>query len=291
MSVFDAILLGLVQGVTSFLPVSSSGHVAVLEHFLGIESNIGAFLSVMLNLGTMVAIILSFWKDILKILTATLDIFRDIWKNICIFMSNAAKGQDNVYIKLLSSNYRRFAVLIYISAIPTAILGYLIQKSLSDISSLLVVGLGFLATGILMLVVDYIKLGKKQPKDASLVSGLIVGACQGIATLPGVSRYGITLSAGILCGYNRKFAIKYSFLMSIPAIMGALILEITDAVADPAIGLLFALKSIVGALVACITGLFCIRIMFRLIQKKRLRYFSFYCFIIGIVAIAGNFLL
>lgn len=291
MSVLEAILLGFMQGVTSFLPVSSSGHVVILEQFLKMESNNTVFLTVMLNIGTLIAILLAFRQDIMKILKATVDIWDDLVKNVMTFFMNTTKGQNDAYIKLLNNNYRRFTGLIFISIIPTAIIGGMIQNVLPESASLTSVGLNLFITGILLLVVDFVRPGVKQPKDASLLSGLICGACQGIAILPGISRYGLTLCAGILCGYNRKFAVKYSFLMSIPAIVGALILEIKDAITDPMINTGFVLSSIAGALVACIVGLFCIRIMLGLVQQKKLRYFSFYCFIIGIVAIAGNFLL
>ncbi len=291
MSVLDAILLGFVQGVTSFLPVSSSGHVVIFEQLLKIESNDSAFLTAMLNIGTLIAMVLAFRADLIKILTDTIEIIQDIWKNFRIFIKNITGKQDDVYIKLLSNHYRKFAGLVYISIIPTALFGCFVKRILPETTPLILVGLNLLITGILLLVVDFVKPGTKQPKDASLLSGMIIGACQGIAALPGISRYGFTLSAGILCGYNRKFAVRYSFIMSIPAIIGALIIEIRDSIANPAIDMGFVLYSIVGAIVACIVGLFCIRIMFRLVQKKRLRYFSFYCFIIGIVAIAGNFLL
>lgn len=291
MSVLEAILLGFVQGVTSFLPVSSSGHVVILEQFLKIESNNTVFLAVMLNIGTLVAMLLAFRQDIKKLLKATVGILGDLVNNLKTFLRNTAGGQNDAYITLFNNNYRRFAGLVFISIIPTAVIGGMIQKILPETASLMIVGLNLFVTGILLLVVDFVRPGVKQPKEVSLFSGLICGACQGIAVLPGISRYGLTLCAGILCAYNRKFAVKYSFLMSIPAIIGALILEIKDAVADPMINAGFVFSGILGALVACVVGLFCIRIMLRLVQQKKLRYFSFYCFIIGIVAIAGNFLL
>lgn len=291
MSILDAILLGFVQGVTSFLPVSSSGHVILLEQLLKIKIHNTAFLSAMLNLGTLGAMLIVFQQDIRKLVKAIGAIACDLYKNLMIFVNNTRRNQDNAYIKLLNTNYKKFAGLILISIIPTALVGCLLKAVLSEEITLMVVGLNLLVSGILLLVVDFVTPGWKQPKEASLLSGAVCGLCQGAAVVPGISRYGMTLSAGILFGYSKKFAVKYSFIMSIPAIIGALILEIRNAITDPLINLEFVLYSIAGAGVACLVGLFCIKIMMNLIQKKRLKIFSFYCFIIGIIAIAGNFLL
>ena len=128
MSVLEAILLGFMQGVTSFLPVSSSGHVVILEQFLKMESNNTVFLTVMLNIGTLIAILLAFREDIMKTLKATVDIWGDLVKNAMTFFMNTTKGQNDAYIKLLNNNYRRFTGLIFISIIPTAIIGGMIQN-------------------------------------------------------------------------------------------------------------------------------------------------------------------
>lgn len=291
MSILEAILLGFVQGVTSFLPVSSSGHIVIFEQLLHIKIHDTAFFSAMLNIGTLFAMVIAFRDDLLKICKALYDMSGDLYKNLLIFIRNTAKNQDEVYIKILSNTYKKFTGLILISTIPTVIVGSLIKGIMPSQIALFVVGLNLFISGILLLVIDFVVPGTKTPKDASCFSGCICGICQGFAVIPGISRYGLTLSAGILCGYNKKFAVKYSFLMSIPAIIGSLILEIKLAILNPAIQFGFVLYSIVGAVVACIVGLFCIRIMMKLVQKKRLRYFSYYCFIIGMIAIAGNFLL
>lgn len=291
MSFLEAILFGFVQGVTSFLPVSSSGHVILFEQLLKIEIHNTAFLSAMLNVGTLFAIVIAFWSDILKIVHSLREISIDLYKNVCVFASNTVKNQNNAYIKVLNTNFKKYTGLILISIIPTIVIGSLIKGFLPEQIALRTVGLNLFVSGILLLVVDYVIPGTKIPKDAGMLSGILCGICQSFAVLPGISRYGLTLSCGILCGYNKKFAVKYSFMISIPAIVGALFLELKNTIFDSAMKIGFIAYCFAGAFVACVVGLFCIKIMMNLVQKKRLKYFSFYCFIVGIAALAGNFLL
>lgn len=292
MSIFEAMLLGVIQGLTEFLPVSSSGHLAICEQLLGIDTDGGLLFDVLLHLGTLGAIFAAFKKDIKRLILEAFRIVRDIWYNLLTFWKNLVNREENRYRKIIGNNYRKFVVMIVVSAVPTGLIGYWMEGTVEVASqTLLFPGLGLLVTGILLLVVDFVETGKKIPKDASFKNALIVGICQGISAFPGISRSGTTITAGLLCGFNRKFAVKFSFLMSIPAILGAVILELTEAVGGSGITGAFAANSIVGMIFAGIVGFFCIRKMLVLVQRKKLRYFSYYCFIIGIAAIVGNFLL
>lgn len=291
MSILDAILLGIVQGVTSFLPVSSSGHVVIFEQLLKLNIQDTAFFTAMLNIGTLVALLLVFEKDVRHLIRAGYAVSKDCKTNIKIFVANIIRNQDEAYIKAFNDNHKKFLGLILVSILPSVLVGWILRKSFHGQTSLISVGLCLFITAMLLLVVDYVKPGIKQPKDASLLTGVICGLCQGAAVIPGISRCGLTLSAGILCGFNKKFAVKFSFLMSIPAIIGSLVYEICHVISNPQMELKFIVCCIVGAVVSSIVGLCCIRIMLKLIQKKRLKFFSIYCFILGSIAILGNFLL
>lgn len=292
MSIFEAILLGVIQGLTEFLPVSSSGHLAICEQLLGIDTDGGLLFDVLLHLGTLGAIFAALKKDIRRLILEAIRIVHDIWYNLLIFWRNLINREENRYRKIIDNNYRKFVLMVAVSAIPTALIGYWMRETVNAASdTLLFPGLGLLVTGILLLVVDFVETGKKIPKDATFGNALVVGICQGLAVFPGISRSGTTITAGLLCGFNRKFAVKFSFIMSIPAIVGAVILEITEAIGGLKITGAFVANSIVGMIFAGIAGFFCIRTMLSLVQRKKLRYFSYYCFIIGIVAIACNFLL
>ncbi len=291
MSLLQALLLGLVQGITEFLPVSSSGHLAIMQNLLNINTDTGVLLDVILHLGTLTAIFIAFWKDIKKLILDGCGMIYDIIQNIKIWSHNRREHDARRYRKIVSSNYRKFILLITVSTIPTAIVGLLLQNVVETAgSNLLAPGVGLFITGILLLVVDFFPAGDKIPKDVSFWIALAIGFFQGIAVFPGISRSGMTIAACLLCGLNRKFAVKYSFIMSIPAVLGAAVLELKDipgsGVTLPVFG-----EYLAAAVLAGTAGYFCIKTMLRLIQRKKFRYFSIYCFIIGIVAVTCNFVL
>ena len=229
MSFFDAMILGIVQGLTEFLPVSSSGHLVILENLLNIRTDTDVLFHVLLHFGTLIAICLVFKNDLFRMLVETIHIFQDLTANFKIYIDNKMhSAQTTPYRKILCNNYRTMVAMILISTIPTGILGYLLQNLVDRWSSSLpVTGLGLLITAVLLLVVDNWQLGNKLPKHITVPQALAIGVCQGISVIPGISRSGITITAGFLCGFRRGFAIRYSYLVSIPAILGAMILELS----------------------------------------------------------------
>ena len=143
-------------------------------------------------------------------------------------------------------------------------------------------------TATLLLISDNLPDGKKKPKKTSYLNALFIGTCQGIATLPGLSRSGTTITAGLLCGLKREFAVKYSFIMSIPAIMGAAVLDIADfgkdGMTSSDLGCYIA-----GALVAAVVGYICIKTMLVIVRNKKFKYFAYYCYLVGAIAVIGYF--
>ena len=181
--------------------------------------------------------------------------------------------------------------MILVSSVPTAVFGYLLCGFSQDNSeSLLNLGIGFLISGIILIVADMPKTGKKIPKDIGKIDALVLGAAQGISVLPGISRTGITISCGLLRGYSRKFSIKYSFLMSIPAVLGALLAEIGE-LRGASFHWSMVLAGIAGMLTAAVTGFLCIRKILNTLQKKNFRGFACYSFLIGILTLVGYFVL
>lgn len=289
MNLLQALFMGLLQGVTEFLPVSSSGHLAIFKNLFGVATDTGILFDVLLHMGTLVAVVVAFYKDIYKLVLETCSIIYDLVQNAKIFIENKKTGEDHRYIRIVHNNYRKFVVLIIVSTIPTAFIGYM-GKGLVEVAgqNLLAPGIGLLITGILLLVVDFTKAGNKIPKDVTYANAMWIGICQGIATFPGISRSGMTITAGLLNGLNRKFAVKYSFIMSIPAILGAMVLELKD-IGGSGVTLALGMNYLAGTIVAGVVGYFCIRAMLVLVRKKKFRYFAYYCFLIGVVSIVGSF--
>ena len=277
MSFFDAMILGIIQGLTEFLPVSSSGHLVILENLLNIRTDTDVLFHVLLHFGTLIAICLVFKNDLFRMLVETIHIFQDLTANFKIYIDNKMhSAQTTPYRKILCNNYRTMVAMILISTIPTGILGYLLQN------------LGLLITAVLLLVVDNWQLGNKLPKHITVPQALAIGVCQGISVIPGISRSGITITAGFLCGFRRDFAIRYSYLVSIPAILGAMILE-CGKLESKSVTWSLGFSYTAGMLTAAVVGYFSIRFMLAFIKKKKLRIFSIYCFIMGIFAIVCYF--
>lgn len=284
MSFIQAILLGLVQGIAEFLPISSSGHLVILKNIFHLNTDMDKVYDVMLHLGTLVAVFVVYWKDIKELITEGFCIVGGWCSNAGRFILNLGSKDKKEYRKVITSPYRRFVMMIIISTIPTGILGIVLEKIVGNASQqLLLPGVCLLVTAGLLALADHIVGGRKAEDTATYKDSLLIGTVQGIATLPGISRSGSTIVACLLCGFEKEFAVKYSFIMSIPAILGAVVLEIPelDKLTSP-IGYYIA-----GTIVAGIVGFLCIKYMLVLIKKNKFKYFSIYCVCVGVLAIVG----
>ncbi|MCD8015203.1 MAG: undecaprenyl-diphosphate phosphatase [Lachnospiraceae bacterium] len=291
MTILQSIFLGIVQGLTEFLPVSSSGHLAILENVFQIETDGGMLFDILLHVGTLVAVFVVYHKDIWKMICEAIFMFVDICVNFHTFILNKIHKTSLKYRKVVHNSYRKFVVLILVSTVPTGIVGVLGEKLISDASeTLLIPGICLLITAVLLLMADTVREGNKLPKDTTYKDALIIGAAQGCATLPGLSRSGTTIAVCLLCGIDRRFAVKYSFILSIPAILGAAVLEIKDVIAEPVAASQVGIYA-AGMVCAAVVGYICIKTMLVVVRKKKFIYFSVYCAIVGMFAIAGHFLL
>lgn len=291
MIVLYIILLAIIQGITEFLPVSSFGHLCFLQNFLGMEQGPGVLLEVMLHMGTLAALIMTFQKDIRHLAAETMEMTMDVVGNISLYIHNRRTGEQLHYAKVINNIYRKFAVLLMVSMIPTIFIGYTARRLVAISSeSKLIPGIGILVTGIILLVIDHSRVGgTKAAKDASFSNAMWIGICQGLSVFPGLSRSGLTISAGLMGGFGRSFAVKYSYILSIPAIVGAMLMELGQfGAADMTVGLGFAY--ILGMLVTGVVGSVTIRFCLKLVHNGRFRYFAYYCFAAGIIALIANYL-
>ena len=292
MIVVYLILLAIIQAVTEFLPVSSTGHLCVLEQLLGMDHGTGLLLEAMLHLGTAGAIIFLFRKELKKTGLELVGMFMDILGNVNLYIHNRRTGESLGYARIVTGTYRKFGVLLVISMIPTVLLGFTGRRlALLAADSQIVPGIGFLLTGVLLLVTDLNRSGgMKGPREASYDSAMWIGICQGLAVFPGISRMGFTLCAALLCGYSRKFAVRFSVFMSLPAIVGAFFVEVGNfGAAEMTVGLGFAY--VFAAVVAGFIGCLMIRTAINMSQKVKLRYFAYYSFAAGMIALAVNYML
>lgn len=292
MIVVYLILLAIIQAVTEFLPVSSTGHLCVLEQLLGMDHGTGLLLEAMLHLGTAGAIIFLFRKELKKTGLELVGMFMDILGNVNLYIHNRRTGESLGYARIVTGTYRKFGALLVISMIPTVLLGFTGRRlALLAADSQIIPGIGFLLTGVLLLVTDLNRSGgMKGPREASYDSAMWIGICQGLAVFPGISRMGFTLCAALLCGYSRKFAVRFSVFMSLPAIVGAFFVEVGNfGAAEMTVGLGFAY--VFAAVVAGFIGCLMIRTAINMSQKVKLRYFAYYSFAAGMIALAVNYML
>ena len=271
MSLLNAIILGLIQGISEFLPISSSGHLSIAQNLFGLEMEGSGdlFFEVLLHLGTLAAVFVAYWSDIKEMI---LEFFRTI--------SDIRKGGMPNPIPPA----RRLILLIIIGTLPLfAVLP--IQDFVEGLSSnTYVVGGALLVTGLLLFLSDRIKKGRKNAASATVWDILLVGASQAIATCPGLSRSGTTIAVGCFAGLERKFAVRFAFLLSIPAVLGANILEIADVV-ESGINPAMIPSYILGVVAAALSGYLCIRLVHMITDKGKFGAFAYYCWAMGLLTV------
>jgi undecaprenyl-diphosphatase len=285
MSTLQAILMGIVQGLTEFLPVSSSGHLAIIKNFFGVETDGGILFDVLLHVATLAAVCAVYYKDILRIITDFFSICGDCIANIGIYFKNMKSIEKSEYIPICSNPHRKLVVMLIISTIPTGIMGVLLDDVVESVSgNLLVVGLCLIGTGGILFISDLIDNGGKKLKDANLGDSMLIGIAQGFAVLPGISRSGTTITGCLLCGFDRKLAVKYSFIMSVPAILGALVLELFKLPGSGGAGV-SAGACIIAMILAAVIGFFALKLVSGLAIKRNFKPFWIYCFAMGAISI------
>lgn len=259
MTIWEALFLGLVQGLTEFLPVSSSGHLVITQFLLGVKEP-GITFEVFVHFGTLGSIFWVFYPDIKKLVIAGLFL-----------------NDDRVSRKML--------FLIIMGCIPTGIIGIAFQPFFVGLfDSILTVGIMLLVTGSILWLINWKVPGRKTVEKMKVSDALVVGLFQGFAIIPGISRSGSTISAALFRELNRETAIKYSFLLALPAILGATVLECRELLTAGPESIAVAPLAL-GTAVAFASGVFAIRALINVLNTGKLHYFSYYCWMVGSLVI------
>lgn len=279
MSLIKAIILGFVQGVTEFLPVSSSGHLSLFQHFLGVSGEGSLLFSVLLHLGTLIAVFIVFHKTIFELISEAIDLLKDIFTGKFKFKELA--GKKKMLVMFVVSCVPLLFLLIPVGN-DMKLMDYLGQ--FSEDNSILLEGFCFVFTGVLLLTSTYISKNNNLNKQINTPQAFIIGIAQAIAAgFPGVSRSGSTISTGMICGVPKSDMVEYSFILGIPAIIVANIVELKDAIEINAE--FEALPTIIGVIVAAVVGVGCIKLLQWILKKDMWKYFGFYCLAIGVISI------
>lgn len=272
MDIIQAIIIGIVQGLTEFLPVSSSAHLIFAQNALGVESSL-AF-DVFLHLGSLIAVLWFFRADIIRMIQAFLLSIGDIIQH---------RFKEGFYSDL----YKRLVWYVIIATIPVGLVGALFESQVESLfaGALYVPAFFLFVTGTILYLSQRMNSGEVDLSNLSLKESIFMGLGQACAILPGLSRSGTTIAAGLVIGLDKEFAAKFSFILSIPAILGAFIVQLKD------IGTITdfnALAVLLGFLAALISGYLAIKWLLELIQKRSLDIFAYYCWIVGIIVFMGS---
>lgn len=284
MSVIQGILLGILQGIAEFLPISSSGHLAVAQNIFGLD-DLPLLFDVFLHLATLAAVCLYFWRKIWELLKCF-----GRWISRSPKVKENSKDYDVVLAQKDLAN-RKLIIAIILSTVVTGVMGILSSKLIPNIS-IKVTCCGFLVTSLFLILSSVIEKrtsrlaqnsdDKKNP-SVSKVQALIIGFMQGIGTLPGISRSGSTIAGALFCGVDRSLAGEFSFIISIPAILGAFILELKDlGEVSSSIG---AAPVIAGCAAAFATGYISLTFLMKMIKKGKLQYFALYLIPLAILGL------
>ncbi len=268
MNILKAILLGILQGITEFLPVSSSGHLVV---FNASEDSFGLFTVVMLHLGTLLAILVYYRRDIVSLAKASL--------RLASASARALTKKESLRDFLRADASARLALIIIVATVPTGLIGLLLKSQVEKFISpghARIVGLFFIVTAVLVYFADRFPVGLKGLGAGRFADALVVGIFQGIAVIPGLSRSGLTIFAAVSRGFERHDAARLSFLVAVPAMLGAVILEIPKG--SPTGDLTPAL---VGAAAAFVSGYISLVVLIRILASRKLRYFAGYLLALG----------
>ena len=262
MTWLESLILGLIQGLTEFLPVSSSGHLEMGAVLLSVEANENLLFAVVVHLATALATIVVFRKDIGIIIK---DLLRFEW-----------------------NESTKFLLLILVSMIPVFVIGVFFKDQIESLFSgnLLLVGSMLLITSLLLLFAHYKKSGNGK---VNVVSSVVIGIAQAFAVLPGISRSGATISTALILGIERSRAARFSFLMVLLPIMGASVLQIKDYVENPSIHQIGLFPLAIGFVASFVSGFLACKWMIKIVKKGKLTYFAVYCFVVGVIAITFSF--
>ncbi len=276
LSLLEAIFMGFVQGIAEFLPISSSGHLTLLQHFFKMEEVDNLF-NILLHFATLIAVCVVYRKDIAEMIV-------EFFKGVGSLFGGHGSRESR------PPEARRLVMMVIVGTLPLFVVLPLegLVEGVGNYPA--AVSVMLLVTGCILFFSDRVGDGRKTARTATVKDALLVGIAQGVATIPGISRSGSTISAGLLLGFNREFAVRYSFLLSLPAVLGATLLKVVRAFGDQGIDTSLLPKYIAGMVVAGVVGYFSIQLVRLLANKGKFGNFAYYCWIVGIVSLIAGFI-
>jgi len=276
MSIFEAIIQGIVQGVTEFLPVSSSGHIALVQHFTNVEAESTGLIMALLHLGTLVAVFVAFYDTIWELIKEAFKMLGELFT-----LKFTLKGMNE---------HRKMIIMLLVATLPLLVFYPFksIYDGLLEKGGMVLLGFCFLYTSAILFIADRKDNGHKEIKDMKYSNALTIGIFQCIALLPGVSRSGSTIGSSLFLGFSKDLAVRFSFILGIPAILGGCLVEFKEAFEGNVT--VEMVPMIVGFVVAGVVGYLSIKMINWLIKTDKYRVFVYYTFVLGLATIVIGFL-
>jgi len=272
MNFIEALILGVLQGITEFLPISSSGHLIIGESLLGLHVEALKSFDVVVHLGTFTAIVIYFWKDVVG-----------LFKGFFAYLGLTGKGAHN-------KEYQDLVVYIIIATIPAVFVGLFLADTIDFLfRNTLYVGLWMIVVGEIFLLAEWTLKKFKKKKEINWKKAIIIGLAQSVALIPGVSRSGSTISAGLFQGMNREKAARFSFLLALPAIFGAGLLTGIKEMKAGGLNVEF-IPLLVGFVASMIAGFASVYFLMKFLKKHSLNIFAYYLFLVGGISVVASFL-
>ena len=268
MTVLDAVILGLIQGLTEFLPVSSSGHLVLFRYFLNLDPSGDISFEVFVHFGTMISILVIFRKDI---------------ASLCKEFLNALLYPSKIPNLYVNSNWFRLMIFIIIGCIPAGFVGVMFEDSIEELfSDAKLTSMMLIVTGLILFFTRFVRANSN--KKLGVFLSLCIGMAQAVAIIPGISRSGATISAGLYMGLSQEMAARFSFLMALPVIFGAALLKAFQLYhASPSSLQIIVLIS--ATFIAFVSGYIAIKFLLQILKRGKFTYFSYYCFLIGVIGV------
>lgn len=285
MEIFREMLLGIMQGITGFLPVSSSGHILLLSKLFNMDAGYTTLFLCLLKVSSLAAILIVMFKDIIKLIIGTYQLILDVFSNIVIFIKKRLRMDRDGYYVLNTNPYKKLVLMLVVSSAVTYVVSTFI-KSIAENSNQIpmVIGVCFVISGVILFLTDHLGQGKRTVKNMSAFDAIVIGMAQGLSVMPGISRVVMTFAAAVALGYGKTFAVKYSYMLAIPAILGSSLLSLQD-LAGTAVSVSNLANILAGMLFCGVLSCLALKLMLNLSKKGSMIVFSLYGILLGVFVV------
>lgn len=285
MGFFREILLGIVQGITSFLPVSSSGHIILLGNIFGMDSEYLTFLLAILKLGSLVALVIVLFGDIIKMIVGSFALIQDSFANIFIFIKKRFHAERDGYYVLDTNRYKRLVLMMLFSFVASSLTALFIEDIAKNIGTMpVVIGICFVISALLLIFSEQVGVGERSLKNMGTFDAVAIGIAQGIAVIPGLSRIVLVYALALALGFGRGFAYRYSCYLAIPTFLGSALYELV-LLAGLSISISNLADILAGLLFSAVISTVCLKIVLRMVKNGFNILIPIYGMVFGVIVI------